>query len=114
AGAADASKVACSVRRRAPAPAPVNVPETRGPYAAADGGRVASRPRAMSRARLTVVAASLLALAAASALALPDLAPELYGIAFDANQSVSTGDMAEGCATATDGRLLLRFGVRLH
>jgi hypothetical protein len=68
----------------------------------------------MSRARLAAATAALLALSAVSALALPDLAPELYGVTFDPNQSVSTGDVAEGCAAATDGRLLLRFGVRFH
>src|SRR5690242_12239084 len=56
----------------------------------------------------------ILGLVAASAFALPDLEPEIYGVNFDANQSVTTGDVAEGCAGGTSDRLLLRFGVRFH
>ena len=58
--------------------------------------------------------AALVVLAVGSALADPDLEPELYGVRFDAGQSVGTGDVAEGCAGATDDRLLLRFGVRFR
>jgi len=52
--------------------------------------------------------------AARTTWALPDLEPELYGATFAADQTVGTGDVAEGCAGGTTGRLLLRFGVRFH
>jgi hypothetical protein len=56
--------------------------------------------------------ALLLALLPASARALPDLTPSVYGIFFDTNATVGSGDVAEGCAGGTTGRVLLRFGVR--
>src|SRR5215510_300626 len=73
------------------------------------------RPRSNRRLRgHSVAAGAVLALVATSALALPDLEAVLYGVRFEADQTVGTGDVAEGCAGATDGRLLLRFGVRFH
>jgi lysyl oxidase len=59
-------------------------------------------------------AVAIVVLAVTATFALPDLTPELYGIRFDPNQTVIPGDVAEGCAGATGGRLLLRFGVRFH
>jgi hypothetical protein len=44
--------------------------------------------------------------------ALPDLTPSIYGVFLDADATVGSGDVAEGCAGATTGRTLLRFGVR--
>jgi len=54
----------------------------------------------------------LLVVAVRPALALPDLTPEIYAVEIDTDQTVSSGDVAEGCAGATSGRTLLRFGVR--
>jgi len=73
------------------------------------------RPRSNRRLREHPLAAgTVLALVATSALALPDLEPVLYGVRFEADQTVGAGDVAEGCARAADGRLLLRFGVRFY
>jgi hypothetical protein len=58
--------------------------------------------------------AVLMPLVAGPAFALPDLQPEIYGVRFEAGQTVSPGDVAEGCAGGTENRLLLRFGVRFH
>jgi hypothetical protein len=68
------------------------------------------RPRRAAPA-LAVAAAGLLA---TTALALPDLQPELYDVHLVPDQTVGTGDVAEGCAAATEGRLLLRFGIRFY
>jgi hypothetical protein len=51
-------------------------------------------------------------LAAAEAAALPDLIPQVDRISIEHDQTVSQGDVTEGCAGATSGRTLLRFGVR--
>ena len=51
---------------------------------------------------------------AARAPAEPDLTPEIYGVSREANQTIGSGDVAEGCAGATDDRTLLRFGMRVH
>jgi len=56
----------------------------------------------------------LLVAGAGPALALPDLTPEIYAVEIDTHQTVGSGDVAEGCAGATSGRTLLRFGVRAH
>ena len=53
-------------------------------------------------------------LIAARAPAEPDLTPEIYGVSLEANQTIGSGDVAEGCAGATDDRTLLRFGMRVH
>ena len=42
---------------------------------------------------------------------LPDLTAEISNLQADFYTSVSPGDVAEGCATATTGRDLLRFSV---
>jgi hypothetical protein len=54
------------------------------------------------------------ALAPLRAAALPDLTPEIYGVKIDTNQTPGPGDVAEGCAAATGGLTLLRFGLRTH
>ncbi|MEW6271640.1 MAG: lysyl oxidase family protein [Thermodesulfobacteriota bacterium] len=56
--------------------------------------------------------AVLVVLASGDALALPDLTPEVDSVQIATNQSVGSGDVVEGCAGATSGRTLLRFGVR--
>jgi lysyl oxidase/disintegrin len=60
-----------------------------------------------------ILIASLIgALVAGTAWALPDLRPEIYEVSVDTNQTVPPGDVADGCAATTDGRTLVRFGVR--
>jgi hypothetical protein len=56
--------------------------------------------------------ALLLAVAPGVSHALPDLTPEIYAVFLDTDATVGSGDVAEGCAGATTGRTLLRFGVR--
>lgn len=56
--------------------------------------------------------ALLLAVAPGVSHALPDLTPEIYAVFLDADATVGAGDVTEGCAGATSGRTLLRFGVR--
>jgi len=56
--------------------------------------------------------AFLLAVAPGVSHALPDLTPEIYAVFLDTDATVGSGDVAEGCAGATTGRTLLRFGVR--
>jgi hypothetical protein len=56
----------------------------------------------------------LLAWAPPAARALPDLAPEIYDVAIDRDASVDPADVTEGCAGATTGRTLVRFGFRTH
>jgi hypothetical protein len=46
-----------------------------------------------------------------AAAQLPDLVPEVYGIAVQV-QNVPQGDVIEGCAGGTTGRRLIRFGLR--
>ena len=65
----------------------------------------------MIRASL-LLAAGVLTSLPRLALGLPDLAPEVYGIEIVSGVSVSSGDVAEGCAASTDDRVLLRFGLR--
>jgi hypothetical protein len=60
---------------------------------------------------LPALAAVLLAAPAGAA---SDLVPEIYAVALARDQRVGAGDVAEGCAAATEGRTLLRFGVRAH
>ena len=43
---------------------------------------------------------------------LPDLVPEISDVSLDLNTTVAAGDAIEGCAEATSGVDLLRFGVR--
>jgi CDP-diacylglycerol--glycerol-3-phosphate 3-phosphatidyltransferase len=47
----------------------------------------------------------------AAAQSLPDLRPEVANIHVELNQSVAAGDVAEGCATATTGRDLVRLDL---
>ena len=54
----------------------------------------------------------LLAGVADVAQALPDLIPEVDDVQVVTGQTVGAGDVAEGCAAATGGRTLVRFGVR--
>ena len=54
----------------------------------------------------------LLAGIAGRAWALPDLVPEVDDVSVESGQTVSSGDVAEGCAGATRDRTLVRFGVR--
>ncbi len=65
---------------------------------------------------LRLLTAAALVRGVALADPLPDLVPQLYfpPNPFQANQTVGAGDVAEGCAGATTGRLLLRFGIRFH
>jgi len=44
----------------------------------------------------------------------PDLTPEIYGVELQTHQSVTTGEVQEGCAGSTTDRTLLRFGVYSH
>jgi hypothetical protein len=61
----------------------------------------------------TTVLAVLIALApATTALALPDLMPEIYELSVDTNQTVTDGEVLDGCSASTAGRTLVRFGVR--
>jgi lysyl oxidase len=54
----------------------------------------------------------LLGAVADVARALPDLVPEVDDVRVATGQSVSSGDVAEGCAGGTRNRTLVRFGVR--
>ncbi len=44
--------------------------------------------------------------------AFPDLVPAIEGLYFEYSATVATGDVIEGCAEATSGIDLMRFGVR--
>lgn len=67
------------------------------------------------RARLALPLLILAAhLVPVPASALPDLTPEIYGVKIDTNQTAGPGDVGEGCAAATSGLTLLRFGLRTH
>ncbi len=64
------------------------------------------------RSLLAVCTLWLSSLAAfASAQSLPDLVPEVSDVHFVYGTSVSPGDVAEGCATATEGLDLLRLAL---
>ncbi|HJQ85368.1 MAG TPA: lysyl oxidase family protein [Candidatus Binatia bacterium] len=65
------------------------------------------------RSTLVLLVLALLP-AATQAVPEPDLQPEIYGVVFQDDMTVGAGDVAEGCAGGTDGRLLLRFGVRFY
>lgn len=73
-------------------------------------------PGAFQASWVAVRSSPLLVLAlvalAADASALPDLTPEIDDVRIETNQTVSAGDVAEGCAAARQGRTLVRFGVR--
>jgi hypothetical protein len=75
------------------------------------GTRVASRYVPHPRALL---AALLLSLLPRLGHALPNLTPEIYDVSLESGVSVASGDVAEGCAGTTDGRTLVRFGVRSY
>jgi len=47
------------------------------------------------------------------AAASSDLVPAIYDLHFESQASVSPGEVAEGCAGATSGLTLLRFGTRV-
>jgi hypothetical protein len=65
------------------------------------------------RSATTWLVALLLGVPAA-ARALPDLVPSIEEVTIETGQSVSSADVAEGCAGATTGRTLVRFGVRFR
>lgn len=69
---------------------------------ACDGGDVAGCPSGQCTASCTCVAPSG---------GLPDLVPQIVDVAVDFNTTVFAGDVAEGCAEATSGVDLLRFGA---
>jgi hypothetical protein len=56
-----------------------------------------------------VLLSSLVTTSSVSGQPLPDLYPQITDVSIQKNQTVSTGDVAEGCAAATDGRTLIRF-----
>ena len=49
---------------------------------------------------------------AATALALPDIAPQIADVSIDRDSTVDPGDVIEGCAGAETGRTLLNFSIR--
>lgn len=62
--------------------------------------------------RFGTIAATVLVLMLARApvaLALPDIAPEISAVAVDFDATVDPGDVAEGCAGGTTGRVLVNF-----
>jgi cysteine-rich repeat protein len=67
--------------------------------------------------RLAIVSWTVLALLlvrAPFAHALPDIAPEISAVAVDFDATVDPGDVAEGCAGATTGRVLVNFTTTTH
>jgi Lysyl oxidase len=68
----------------------------------------------MSMTRIAAAALSCVVASSGAALALPDLTPQIDQVEMLAGQTVGSGDVAEGCAAATSGRTLLRFGVRFY
>src|SRR5262249_55525501 len=79
------------------------------------GGR--ARKETTVHARRFVSSLTLAALAVAVpvgiAAASSDLVPAIYDVHFESDASVSPGEVAEGCAVATSGLTLLRFGTRV-
>jgi hypothetical protein len=49
---------------------------------------------------------------AATARALPDIAPQIGDVSIDPGSTVDAGDVVEGCAGAQTGRTLLNFSIR--
>lgn len=69
----------------------------------------------MSRFRVLTLALILAtALFTAPAFSASDLWVEVYGVHFVTDATVSPGEVYEGCAGATSGRTLLRFGTKVH
>jgi hypothetical protein len=64
--------------------------------------------------RTAVAALWVLLASGPPAFALPDLVPGIDAISIASNQTVSSGDVAEGCAATQTGRTLVRFGVRFY
>ena len=67
-----------------------------------DGGNVAACPSGQCTASCTCVP---------PANGLPDLVPEIVDVSVAFNTTVASGDVVEGCAEATSGVDLLRFGA---
>ena len=62
--------------------------------------------------RLALCFASIALLIPAKTFAAgPDLIPDISDLSVETNQTVSSADVAEGCADATTGRTLLRFSL---
>lgn len=72
---------------------------------------ISAQARLASRYNTAVLALLILlgAEASYSLAQLPDLRPEIENLSVGVNQSVSSGDVAEGCAAAATGRTLVRF-----
>jgi len=60
---------------------------------------------------LLLVSAAAAILCPRLAAALPDLTPRIYEVEIDSGQTVSAGELADGCAGAMADRTLVRFGV---